>query len=158
MNGGTETVEAAGSCQRDEDTGRRTALELRAMDSAVPSARLHARSVAQEWGRGDIARTVELVVSELLTNALLHAAPAGAGQAEPAPVGLRLTERLDGIQVDVWDASPRMPAHAPAAAPDEGADPLPGGRGLLLVKAYSASWGFYPAAGGGKVVWSVVTR
>jgi hypothetical protein len=40
-------------------------LELGALPSAVPSARLHARFVVAEWGLASIADTVELIVSEM---------------------------------------------------------------------------------------------
>jgi hypothetical protein len=43
-------------------------LELGALPSALPSARLHARFVVAEWGLEPIVDTVELVVSELVTN------------------------------------------------------------------------------------------
>jgi hypothetical protein len=50
-------------------------LELAALPSAVPCARLHTRQVLWEWGLGAAAETVELLVSELVTNG--HA-PRGA--------------------------------------------------------------------------------
>jgi hypothetical protein len=45
-------------------------LELGALPSAVPCARLHARLVIQEWGLATLADHVELLVSELMTNAV----------------------------------------------------------------------------------------
>ena len=50
-------------------------LELGALPTAVPCARLHARQVILEWGLTGLAHTAELVVSELVTNA---DAPRGA--------------------------------------------------------------------------------
>ena len=50
-------------------------LELGALASAVPCARLHARLVLLEWGLAHIADDAELIVSELTTNAN---APRGA--------------------------------------------------------------------------------
>jgi hypothetical protein len=46
----------------------RSQLELGALASAVPCARLHARQVLWEWGAGELAETAELLVSELVTN------------------------------------------------------------------------------------------
>jgi len=45
-------------------------LELGALPGAVPSARLHARLVLNEWGIQESGETVELIVSELITNAV----------------------------------------------------------------------------------------
>jgi hypothetical protein len=52
----------------------------------------------------------------------------------------------------VWDASPRQPA--PHAMTSDDAD---GGRGLLLVEALSARWGWYPPASlPGKITWALL--
>ena len=46
----------------------RSYLELGALPSAVPCARLHAKHVLWEWGLDALAEAIELVVSELITN------------------------------------------------------------------------------------------
>src|SRR5215471_10508143 len=46
----------------------RSHLELGALPSAVPCARLHAKHVLWEWGLDALGEAVELVVSELVTN------------------------------------------------------------------------------------------
>jgi hypothetical protein len=65
--------------QGNDVTGRwplRTFLELGALPSAVPCARLHTRQLLWEWGlAADLADTAELLVSEIVTNA---GAPRGA--------------------------------------------------------------------------------
>jgi anti-sigma regulatory factor (Ser/Thr protein kinase) len=123
-------------------------MELGALPSAVPCARLHARHLLREWNLTQLAESAELVVSELLTNAVkvsLELDP-------PAPVRLWLLPDGIGILILVWDASPRQPA--PRAMTSDDAD---GGRGLLLVEALSAQWGWYPAAGlPGKVTWALI--
>jgi hypothetical protein len=48
----------------------RTHLELAALPTAVPCARLHVRSIAHEWGLPNQAHTAELVASELVTNSI----------------------------------------------------------------------------------------
>ena len=123
-----------------------TFLELGPYPEAVPCARLHARLVVGEWGLGGLADSTELLVSELVTNAvrvsrLLRQRP---------PV--RLWLRSDGVRVlvAVWDASPRSPVRVDAAEGDES------GRGLLLVESVAARWGWNPERGG-KVCWCVVT-
>ena len=55
-------------------------LELGALPTAVPCARLHARHLAWEWGLNGLAPDSELLVSELVTNAV----KATAGRDEAA--------------------------------------------------------------------------
>ena len=120
-------------------------LELGAISSAVPSARLHARLVLREWGlSADMAEAAELVVSELVTNALEHGS-AGI----PATVRIWLSSDGGGVAVRVWDASPRPPVRMDAGAEADS------GRGLMIVTALSTDWGF-SAADPGKVVWAVI--
>jgi hypothetical protein len=56
-------------------------LELRALPSAVPRARLHTRHLLREWGMGDLTDSIELITSELVTNALQVSGT--ASQASP---------------------------------------------------------------------------
>jgi len=48
----------------------RSYLELGALPTAVPCARLHARQLVWEWGLNGLAANTELLVSELVTNAV----------------------------------------------------------------------------------------
>jgi anti-sigma regulatory factor (Ser/Thr protein kinase) len=158
MNGRSgATKDTAAARALDGGTGedrqvllRLSALDLRPLPGAVPSARLHARAVLREWGMAAVARDAELVVAELLSNAIRAAVGAAGRGGEPQPVRLRLTGRADGVQVEVWDASDAMPYRRRAMAEE------PGGRGLLLVEAYSSRWGTYRTRGGGKVVWATL--
>jgi len=128
----------------------RSSLELGALPTAVPCARLHARHLVREWGLADLAATAELLVSELVTNAV----KAMAGREDQPPVRLRLSGDYARVLIEVWDADPRAPTPE-----DPDTDGLPeleaeGGRGLFLVAALSARWNWHltrqPA---GKVVW-----
>jgi anti-sigma regulatory factor (Ser/Thr protein kinase) len=121
-------------------------LEYGALPSAVPSARLHARQIAWEWGLSALGENVELMVSELMTNGI-----AAARAIEPiSPVRLWLLADTIRILILVWDANPHPPAPVQA---DEYAE---SGRGLLLVQALSQRWGSYPTPQmGGKVVWAL---
>ena len=120
-------------------------LELGAISSAVPSARLHARLVLREWGlQADMAQSAELVVSELVTNALEHGL-AGI----PETVGIWLSSDGGRVAIHVWDASPLPPVRKDAGP--EAAS----GRGLMIVAALTADWGC-SAADTGKVVWAVI--
>jgi anti-sigma regulatory factor (Ser/Thr protein kinase) len=121
-------------------------LELGAYPSAVPCARLHARNVLYEWGVRPISDTVELIVSELVTNAVL----ASSGYQTTPYVRLRLRKGTDHVLVQVWDASPQLPQQQPHDLDAES------GRGLEIVATLSARWGAQPQPFGGKIVWAMV--
>ena len=84
----------------------RSYLELGALPTAVPCARLHARHLLWEWGMNELASTIELLVSELATNVVR----ATAGHADQAAVRLRLSGDSTRVLIEVWDADPRPPA------------------------------------------------
>lgn len=112
----------------------------------VPQAAGHARRftrrVLRRWGvRNGALDTALLVVSELVTNALVHT----DGQ-----VRLDLTLVSRRLRVSVADASPRTPVK-----PTDIGWEATGGRGVLLVEAVSAAWGTVPVSGG-KQVWSEI--
>ncbi|MFF4258836.1 SpoIIE family protein phosphatase [Streptomyces sp. NPDC001663] len=111
----------------------------------LPDAVMHARRFTartlRHWKAEDVADAVLLVVSELVTNALVYT---------QGPVRLDLMLRGDRLRVGVSDASPRAPAK-PVIVDWEST----GGRGLLLVEAMSESFGSTPVAGG-KQVWSEI--
>src|SRR5712691_210289 len=105
-------------------------LALGALPGAVPCARLHARHVLWERGLASLAESTELLVSEMVTNAV----QVSRAMTQAA---VRLWLASDGTQVMVlaWDVSPRPPERA-----DPGED-TENGRGLLLVEAISEQWG-----------------
>jgi anti-sigma regulatory factor (Ser/Thr protein kinase) len=126
---------------------RRTFLELGALTGAVPCARLHARQVLWEWNLTGLSESAELLVSELVTNAVA----ASRSTVPSAPVRLWLLAGTGQVLVVVWDACPRAPV------PGEVDEDAESGRGLLLVDAMSRGWDWYfPQDGtGGKVVWAL---
>lgn len=134
---------------RADEWPQRTFLELGALPGAVPCARLHARQVLWEWNLTRLSDSVELVVSELITNAVA----ASRSTVQVSPVRLWLLAGTAQVLVIVWDASPRPPA------PAEASEDAENGRGLLLVEAMSTRWDWYfPQEGtGGKVVWALAT-
>jgi anti-sigma regulatory factor (Ser/Thr protein kinase) len=83
---------------------------------------------------------VELLVSEVVTNAVLHARSA---------LSLCVVRQGDRIRVEVEDTSPV----APVVRPHD--DTAMTGRGLALVAALAAEWGVQPTDRG-KSVWFVV--
>jgi anti-sigma regulatory factor (Ser/Thr protein kinase) len=124
----------------------RSFLELGALPGAVPCARLHARQVAWEWGLAGLGDDVEILVSELVTNAVA----ASRSPDQVFPVRLWLLSDKERVLVVVQDASPQAPARVDAG------DDAESGRGLLLVEAISGQWGWYPAQEtGGKATWAV---
>lgn len=143
----------------DPDQTPHTYLELGALPTAVPCARLHVKHMLREWDMERLADTVELVVSELVTNAMRASAGLTssqfAGHWAPGLPPVRLWLASDGqyAVVQVWDANDQLPVrqHAPLDAES--------GRGLLLVESLADDWGSYtPEASSGKVVWAVVSE
>ena len=125
----------------------RSCLELGALDTAPGSARAHVGAVLWEWELGDIEDDACLIVSELVTNAVLSTREARL----PDPVRMWMLGSGAGVLFLVWDATMAAPVRR-AAAPD-----AEHGRGLNIVDALSARWGAYHPGGdlGGKVVWAV---
>ncbi|WP_218034369.1 ATP-binding protein [Acrocarpospora corrugata] len=137
---------------------------LRAGAGSASVARRFAVQTLREWGLSQVADDVQLVVSELVTNALRHALPdetptgistgistgASAG-GSVAPVQLRLINQSVHVACAVRDPSERVPLMCPE---DDFAE---SGRGLLLVQELSLTWGWTILRGNGKVVWAIFT-
>ncbi len=122
-------------------------IELGALPGAVPCARLHARQLMWEWRLTGLSESVELVVSELITNGVT----ASLSLKQNFPVRLWLLSDKARVLILVWDASRKEPARIEK---DEEAE---NGRGLLLVEAISDQWNWYRTEDmGGKVVWASV--
>jgi anti-sigma regulatory factor (Ser/Thr protein kinase) len=126
-----------------------SSLALGAYPGAVPCARLHARQVVWEWGQAGLGEAIELVVSELVTNAIRASRSVGQDTA----IRMWLLSDKEKVLVLVWDASQQPPA---PAQPEPAVDISDGGRGLMLVDAISERWSWYFARDtGGKVVWAL---
>ncbi|MBW1599638.1 SpoIIE family protein phosphatase [Streptomyces sp. JJ38] len=112
--------------------------DWRLLSDARSVARARDLACAQlaEWHLDGLTDTAELLVSELVTNALRH----GAGE-----IRLRLLHERT-LVCEVWDTSPVQPRRRRARDTDEG------GRGLQLVELLSAGWGSRRTPGG-KAVW-----
>jgi len=122
-------------------------LELGALARAVPCARLHARQVLWEWGIGNLGDSAELLVTELITNAVRASREADRDSA----VRLWLLSDSAQILILVWDASPRPPVLTDAS------DEAEHGRGLMLIDAVSEQWGWYSREDSdGKFVWAIL--
>ncbi|MGD0069412.1 MAG: ATP-binding protein [Streptosporangiaceae bacterium] len=134
--------------QGNDVTGRwplRSFLELGSLPSAVPCARLHTRHLLWEWGLTSLTDSAELIVSEIMTNAVQIT----QADARTAPVRLWLLADWARLLMLVWDASPLPPVRV---SPD---DDTENGRGLLLVDTLSTRWDHFGHHSGGKVVWAL---
>ncbi len=102
----------------------------------VHAARHFVASTLADWGLAD--GDVSLLVSEIATNAVLHAR---------SDFAITVIAELGRIRIEVFDRNTRLPTMAGA-----GADAF-SGRGLMLVQVLSTSWGVEPHANRGKTVW-----
>ncbi|HUZ23519.1 MAG TPA: ATP-binding protein [Streptosporangiaceae bacterium] len=118
-------------------------LELGALMSAVPAARTWARVLWSGWGLARLADDAGLVLSELVTNSLLHA----FGRT----VDIWLRSDRESLAIMVGDPCPDMPAVAETEDDYELS-----GRGLIIVSVLAEHWGAYRVPLG-KVVWAVLT-
>ncbi|MFF4020362.1 SpoIIE family protein phosphatase [Streptomyces sp. NPDC001843] len=110
-------------------------------DAAPGRARRLARRALARWGLEELSDSVELLVSEVVTNAVRYAS---------RPVTLRLL-RTDVLRCEVGDDVPQLPRLRQARATDEG------GRGLYLVNRLARRWGATRLSTG-KVVWFELNR
>ena len=99
---------------------------------------LHDRRVADEH-----VDAVELIASELMTNAIVHGYP-------PLALHISVSDEAD-IIVAMSDHGAQRPARR-----DHIVATQPGGYGLKLVEANASSWGYRAIDGGAKEVWAVV--
>ncbi|MFE9852024.1 ATP-binding protein [Streptomyces sp. NPDC005576] len=122
-----------------------------AVDVSVPQARHAVRDLIARQGvpvQDDILQGLLLIVSELATNAVKHAALLSPELAVEVAIG------VDWIRVSVEDNHP----YRPTALETDHAQT--GGRGLLLVKEVTAEAGgtcdVEHTATGGKIIWAVL--
>lgn len=129
-------------------------LLLAGSTGAVTRCRDFTAAALNDWGwlpaatpeGRERAEDVLLMVSEVVTNACLHAA---------GPEELVLRHAGGRLRLEVADASPDPPRpHAPRSPA------LPGGHGLMVLERLAGAWGSTPKADGapGKIVWVEVTR
>ncbi|WP_103514590.1 SpoIIE family protein phosphatase [Streptomyces sp. SM10] len=119
------------------DADHYASWDLPADPAVVSTARKRAAAQLVEWGLEDAVFTTELVVSELVTNAIRYGGD---------PIHLRLI-RDTALICEVVDGSSTAPHLRRARIYDEG------GRGLLLVASLTARWGTR-YSGTGKTIWA----
>jgi anti-sigma regulatory factor (Ser/Thr protein kinase) len=133
-------------------------LAIDALPAAIACARLHARNVLSRWNLPDQADTVELIVSELVTNAVqatmgYDGRPPDSGEGGLPCVHLRLSSDRVFTLIEVQDENQDLPTPTQANPDDES------GRGLMLVAALSRRCGWdLSGPGNGKIAWALVGR
>ncbi|MFN2608415.1 MAG: ATP-binding protein [Acidimicrobiales bacterium] len=112
-------------------------LSLPADPSSASVARRFVRGVLDRWGAEEFEEPATLLISELVTNAVLH-----AHSAPEVVVRLEAGRLWVGVS-DGLDASPVRKHYGPEAAT---------GRGMMLVERIASTWGT-DVTDSGKVVW-----
>jgi anti-sigma regulatory factor (Ser/Thr protein kinase) len=115
-------------------------LRLSPHPTAPRAARDFVSRALLDWRLSQHLPAASLVVSELVTNAMIHAGTA---------IELTVTEHRQAIRVAVRDHSPDLPVHRPDTGDVNG-------RGMTIVAGLSHAWGVLPDADGSKVVWAVI--
>jgi len=126
----------------DRQERPREVLSLDRGPASAAQARAAVEACSDRLGLDELSDDVVLVVSEMVTNAVRHAAP---------PVGLEIEAGEDAVVVVVSDGSPQPPVHREADLDAEG------GRGMLLVGLLSDDHGVR-AQPLGKAVWARLLR
>lgn len=119
----------------------RAVTTLEASAASVSEARSFLVRTLDEWGAADLEWSAALVLSELATNAVLH-----AGTRFTVALGL---DDSGVLRLEVTDGSARVPRQR-----HYGLDATTG-RGLGLVGSLSSDWGVQ-REGAGKTIWSLV--
>ena len=114
-------------------------VELAAEAASVPKARQFVRGRLLEHGLDEIDGEVQLVVSELATNALNHAR---------TPFAVTIRREGPEVVLTVQDGSSLRPTAVKVEAT------AAGGRGISIVDAVSHRWGSVERPGAGKSVWA----
>ncbi len=115
------------------------AVTLPATAGASAQARRIVGEAVAAWGVSpDVSEDAALVVTELVSNAVDHAA---------GPLELTVSRTRGGVRIEVADQSPTLPQPRPVQVDSAR------GRGLIIVAALSREWGTSPTTAG-KVVWA----
>ncbi|MFF8842150.1 ATP-binding protein [Streptomyces sp. NPDC015127] len=114
-------------------------------------ARRFVSATLDDWALTSLTGDMQLLVTELVSNAVRHGLSPVAPSGTEYPVWLGLFRHPRHVVCAVMDPSPEPPR--PRAA-DAGS---PGGRGLALIGALSDAWSWCPTPPRGKTVWATVT-
>ena len=128
---------------------------LTAEPEEARASRMFVRDLLTRWGLADLIDDAELIIGELVVNAVRHglrAVPsiAAVSPTAPPPMRLCLLRRSGEVMLAVTDPSAEPPT---PRTPDSARE---SGRGLQIVGALSYIWGWSPIEGHGKAVWAVL--
>ncbi|RJL20559.1 ATP-binding protein [Bailinhaonella thermotolerans] len=130
---------------------RSATFALAPTPESVHAARCFALATMYGWRLAEVCDNLELVVSELITNALRHGQVAG----ETTPLRLSLIHRATHVLCAISDPSPATPTPRDQDL-DDLSDLEPGGLGLHIVESLSRAWGWSPMTPTGKIVWAAL--
>jgi anti-sigma regulatory factor (Ser/Thr protein kinase) len=132
-----------------------TSRALSPLPEEARAARQFVRELLTRWGLEYLSDDAELIIAELVGNAVRHGMPDAGRQVFPVragqpPLRLCLLRRTGEVMLAVTDPSDQAPAPKPPSSDGES------GRGLHIVGALSYVWGWSPIEGRGKAVWAVL--
>lgn len=117
---------------------------------SVKTGRDFTRTTLAEWRMEALSDMAELVVSELVTNALRHGVPSARRIVSDRCIRLRLLSQAPFVMCMVTDPGTDIPVLR---------DPGPSaecGRGLNVVESCCVRWGWHLLGDGGKIVWALL--
>jgi hypothetical protein len=138
-----------------------TSRPLSPVPEEARTARHFVRELLTCWDLGYLSNDAELIIAELVVNAVRHGlrtapqavaagAPGAPGVAGASALRLCLLRRVGEVMLAVTDPSNEAPTpRAPGWTGESG-------RGLQIVGALSYVWGWSPMEGRGKAVWAVL--
>jgi len=118
--------------------------------ASVKTGRDFTRATLMDWDMPALTDAAELVVSELVTNALRHGVPSACQLAGEHCVRLRLLAQAPFVMCMVTDPGADIPVLRESEPTSES------GRGLNVVECCSVRWGWHLLDDGGKVVWALL--
>jgi anti-sigma regulatory factor (Ser/Thr protein kinase) len=131
------------------DTPAVTSRPLNPVPEEARTARRLVRELLTGWGLERLTDDAEMIIDELVVNAVRHGLRTGPGTATP-PLRLCLLRRRKEVMLAVTDPSSEAPRPRTPGWTGES------GRGLQIVGALSHLWGWSPIEGRGKAVWAVL--
>jgi anti-sigma regulatory factor (Ser/Thr protein kinase) len=121
---------------------RQCRVRLATGPAAAGEARGQVRAAIRDWGTPVDPDVAVLLVSELVTNAIMHET------GETVTLGIRCFRSR--LRVDVYDTSRSFPVATVAPGDAET------GRGLMLVATLATEWGFYQTPTGKAVYFTLL--
>ena len=140
-----ESAESAlDEARRRVEPVQHAAISLSPLLTASRDARRFVTRTLLDWKLPRLVAPASLVVSELVTNSIVHAITV---------IDLTLSVAHDKLRIAVHDHGGGSPhVH------EEDHGQMLAGRGLMVVQAFTCCWGVFPGRGHGKTVWAVTDQ